>query len=540
MNLSTISIRTQLLALAGGLALMMMLVGLLGLSHHKSANAEFESVYKDRVVPLKQLKVAADMYAVNIVDTTHKVRNQNIPWGDGLRNIDDARAQLDREWKAYMSTYMDEEEKKLAGEAGMLMTTADQQVQRLKSIMQAQNAEALADFATHDLYPAIDPISNKISELVTLQLDRAQKGFENAQAAYIEARNMAIALLAIALLAGTAISLVIVGGIVAPLAQATEAAQRIARGDLTRPVEVSGSNETGRLLSAIREMQQKLGQMVTHINRSVEQVTSSAQQLAAASQQVSSSSEQQSEATAAVAAAVEELTTSIEQVSGNAEDAEHKAAESGSLSQLGARQVHEATEEMSRIATSVGETAAQMGNLGEQAQQISRIADVIKDVADQTNLLALNAAIEAARAGEQGRGFAVVADEVRKLAERTTSSAKEITVMISSIQEHTSQATASMNIGNKRVVEGVALAELAGDSMRQISASLSGVVHAVTDIASALSEQKIASSEIARNVEQISHMTEENSMAVAEVASAAERLKSLATELDQSVAEFRT
>jgi methyl-accepting chemotaxis protein len=152
--------------------------------------------------------------------------------------------------------------------------------------------------------------------------------------------------------------------------------------------------------------------------------------------------------------------------------------------------------EMTRIAQNVNETAQQMATLSEQSQQISSIANVIKEVADQTNLLALNAAIEAARAGEQGRGFAVVADEVRKLAERTTTSAQEISSMIASIQSHTDQATATMQQGNQRVTEGVALAGRAGESMRLISEGSRGVVHAVTGISSSLREQRSTSSDM--------------------------------------------
>ncbi len=539
MRLNNISIRSQLYFLSGLLLALMLAVGGLGILHLQAANKEFASVFKDRVIPLQQLKVVADMYAVNIVDTTHKTRNQNLTWAQGIGNVEEAQGKLASSWNDYKLSYMDADEKKLADEAEALMKVADQGVARLKDIMRTQDSEQIASFSIHELYPAIDPISAKISELVDLQLKRAEAGYHHAEEEYVAARNQALGLLLCALVLGIWASHLIMTAIGRPLVVATQAAQRIAGGDLTQTVELHGDNEIGKLLVAIGEMQAQLVQMIRHIHHGVAQVSSAAVQLAAASQQVSASSEQQSEATASVAAAVEELTVSIDHVADGAENAERMAALSGKISGAGGQQVHEATEEMARIAESVNETAQQIGELGAQAQQIDSIVGVIKDVAEQTNLLALNAAIEAARAGEQGRGFAVVADEVRKLAERTTNSAQEITSMVGSIQAHTGLAVSSMEKGSKRVAEGVVLTERAGQSMQEISSSSSAVVGAVTDIANALQEQKAASSEIARNVEHIAQMTEENSAAVSEVASAANQMEKLSFELQQAVAGFR-
>jgi len=201
--------------------------------------------------------------------------------------------------------------------------------------------------------------------------------------------------------------------------------------------------------------------------------------------------------------------------------------------------VEETVAGMRKIAVVVGKSAETVKELGKSSDQIGEIVTVIDDIADQTNLLALNAAIEAARAGEQGRGFAVVADEVRKLAERTTKATKEIAGMIKKIQADTAGAVSSMQEGTRQVDQGIAMADKAGNSLKEIVQVSQKVTDMVMQIAAASEQQSSASEQISQNVEAISTVTGQTASSTQQIARAAEDLNSLTDNLQQLVGHFR-
>jgi len=152
------------------MAVVMIVVGAIGLFLAKTSNDGLDTVYKDRVICLQQLKVISDMYAVNIVDTSHKVRDGAVSWSDGVKNLVEARKRVADEWKEYTGTYLVPEEKKLVDETSLLMKSADEAVTRLSGIFDRKDKEALTRFTATVLYPAIDPLTDKISKLSDLQL----------------------------------------------------------------------------------------------------------------------------------------------------------------------------------------------------------------------------------------------------------------------------------------------------------------------------------------------------------------------------------
>ncbi|MEH0071019.1 MCP four helix bundle domain-containing protein [Pannonibacter sp. Pt2-lr] len=134
------------------------------------------TIVEDRIIPMEQLKAVADMYAVNIVDTAHKVRAGSVSWEDGLRNVNAALETIESRWNAYAATYMVPEEQQIAREISAAQLRAGPAIARLLAILAAKDMAALDAYVSRDLYPAIDPIGEPVALLVDLQIRVAQQG----------------------------------------------------------------------------------------------------------------------------------------------------------------------------------------------------------------------------------------------------------------------------------------------------------------------------------------------------------------------------
>lgn len=169
------TISQRLLALFSLLTAGMLLIGALGLLSVGEGNQRLHTVYSDSVVPLQQLKEVTDAYALLIVSRTQKMRDGAMSFEAGLSDIEAAQALIHRHWQGFSaSRLMAEEEKKLIVATNQLMLESGLAITRLKEILAAKNASALASFAATELYPAVDPIIDKLNQLSALQGHKAK------------------------------------------------------------------------------------------------------------------------------------------------------------------------------------------------------------------------------------------------------------------------------------------------------------------------------------------------------------------------------
>ncbi|EMJ9773717.1 Tar ligand binding domain-containing protein [Morganella morganii] len=298
--------------------------------------------------------------------------------------------------------------------------------------------------------------------------------------------------------------------LILPMNHFLESIQHIAKGNLIRPIYVTGSYEIKKLSETLRDMQNELSKTVSDVRDGANAIYSGASEIAAGNNDLSSRTEQQAASLEETAASMEELTATVRQNADNARQASQLALTASETAERGGKVVDDVVDTMRGI--------------GDSSKKIADIISVIDGIAFQTNILALNAAVEAARAGEQGRGFAVVAGEVRNLAQRSAQAAREIKTLIED------------SVG--RVDAGAVLVERAGETMDEIVSAITRVTDIMSEIASASDEQSRGIDQVGVAVTEMDRVTQQNAALVEQSAAAAASLEEQASRLTQAVSVF--
>lgn len=367
---------------------------------------------------------------------------------------------------------------------------------------------------------------------------------------------------------GTVIALFTSYIIAKPLKELTLAANKMAAGDLTEQRINSRSNdEIGDLARSFIKMQQNVKEIIEQVHTtanqvadlseelstSVEQTSQSTEHITLSMQSVAASAENQSKSMEETVQIVEDMSVSAKQIAASSQDVAATVTHTSNISLDGNKAIQQTIGQMNSINTTVEHVAQTVRDLGEQAQHIGRIVEVITGIAGQTNLLALNAAIEAARAGEQGKGFAVVANEVRKLAEESTASGKQIAEYITSIQQKISLVIESMEQGTKEVAMGIEVVNTAGRSFEEVRISVEDVsqqinlvTHSANQMAAGVEHVVKAMNVISTAAEQsvsgtqtVSAATEEQVASMEEITASSTYLYKMAETLQLLVSKFK-
>ncbi|KGR81956.1 methyl-accepting chemotaxis protein [Lysinibacillus odysseyi] len=371
-----------------------------------------------------------------------------------------------------------------------------------------------------------------------------------------------------AITAGIIIAVLFSRSVAKPVKAVSEHMEIMATGDLRQEVFAKARNdEIGGLVTNMKSFQMNLKRTLTDVSVSAAEVSSYSEELASASKEVaigsqqiantmeelSSGAERQIDAAAELVFLMNEYSNKMQDTNTRSVELQKLTTRVVDFAKDGKVQINRSNEQMTSIYHVVEETKKKMDKLDNQTKDIASFVAIIKDVADQTNLLALNASIEAARAGEHGKGFAVVAEEVRKLADQTAAAVEEITVIMQTIQQESTDVNQSLDKGYSEASAGSAQLQTTADTFHAIDEAMQRVADnillVITNIGNmaaetqtinaAIQEISAITEEASAGIEETTATTVQSSELINEVSSGSERLAALATELDTLVKQYK-
>ncbi|PTN11403.1 methyl-accepting chemotaxis protein [Nitrosomonas aestuarii] len=506
------TIKSRLIMMIGTLSLLLVSIGGIGLYGIDQSNQGLKTVYEDRTVPAVDLATVLDrmqrtrlnaVVAANLrSDAAAKERTQMTMERD---------AEIDNVWKKYIVTTLTAEEEKFANTFTRQWEVYKESRDRTMMHAMAGNFDAAIENANGDAAPKFDAVHETIFDLITLQGRVAAQEYAQAQDNFNNIFMISSVSIVMGVILAVVIGIMLIRTIVGSINEAVSVANAVASGDLTSRIEVSSNNETGRLMHALKQMNDNLVELVGKVRTGTDSIFTASSEIASGNSDLSQRTEEQASSLEETASSMEELTSTVRQNADNARQANQLASGASEVAVKGG--------------AVVGQVVQTMSAINDSSKKIVDIISVIDGIAFQTNILALNAAVEAARAGEQGRGFAVVATEVRTLAQRSAAAAKEIKELISD--------------SVSKVEDGTKLVDEAGATMNEIVNAVKRVTDIMAEISAASQEQSSGIEEVNQAVTQMDEVTQQNAALVEEAAAAAESMQEQAQNLLQAVSLFK-
>ncbi len=516
MAFKDLSVRTKLAVNFGALALLLLATAAGGLAALSAANDRFSDYVNGlnaRALMAEHMRTAVDRRAIaarNLVIAT-RPEDSDAEHAAVLRAHQDVKTRLDRlgEMLAAAPDATDGDRALLAQLQQVEGRYAPVALQIVALAREQRRDEAIVRIM-EQCNPLLKELVEASQRFVASTEERAAALVADARASFERQRTLLAVFCSLAVAAALLMAWRVTMTLTRRLQQAVAVADRIAGGDLTAVVEVPAQDETGRLLLALRQMQDRLAGLVATVRSNAVEVAAASGEIADGNHDLSRRTEQQAAALQQTAASMEQLGSTVQHNADNARNADRLAAEASGVATRGGGVVHQVVETMQGIRQS--------------AARIGDITGVIDSIAFQTNILALNAAVEAARAGEQGRGFAVVAAEVRSLASRSAAAAKEIKQLIAESTE--------------QVERGSELVGTAGATMEEVVAAVQRVSALMAEISAATDQQSQGMQQVGESVALMDQTTQQNA-ALVEESAAASGLRRQADQLVQAVSVFR-
>ena len=321
--------------------------------------------------------------------------------------------------------------------------------------------------------------------------------------------------------------------------KALAAAESVATGDLTHPIEITSNDSVGKLLGAIKNMTRSLNDLISQVSESGIQVTRSATQISSSSRQLEATMTQQAASTSEITVTAQEIATTADELARTVEQVATMANDTATVAGDGQQQLTQMETTIRQLAEATESIAAKLGLINDKANNINNVVTTITKVAEQTNLLSLNAAIEAEKAGEYGAGFAVVSREIRRLADQTAVATLEIESMVQDMQSAVSTGVMEMDKFSQNINQGVNDVQTISSQINLIIEQIKGLTPQFEMASKGMDTQSQRGQQIRAAMEQLNDTSQQTFGAVQESNQSISQLNQVVQNLQQEISRFK-
>jgi methyl-accepting chemotaxis protein len=369
--------------------------------------------------------------------------------------------------------------------------------------------------------------------VIEVSMDRSRYA-----AALAGARNTAFLVAGLALVLGLGLAAATARHMAHRIGRLAQAVERVAGGDLARPVEASGSDEIGQLAQAVERMRQSLHNLVGGVRSHAMAAIGSIHEIDGAVEGQAATSSEMSASVAEITSTMEELSASSTQISEHSKSVVEIANQTWEQSKRGADAMDLVMTKMTDIQHDNEHSLREILELGSRSKEISKVMSIINTIADQTKLIAFNAALEAASAGEAGRRFGVVAAEIRRLADSVTDSTGEIEAKVAQIQDSISRLVITSEKGGAGITDGMVATSNTAALLAEMVDAARQTTSAAQQISLSTQQQKTASGQVVVALREIVTASAHTAQSLSRIREVSHDMTRLSGELGQRVQSF--
>lgn len=560
----------------GIILVILLVVGFTGLMAFKQLTDVTHEIYEERLMAVSTMtKLSAQFEQLNST-VAGALMSNTLVTEHQIENINQLLSQTQHVVQEIMTNY--EQYEILEQDAKTFQIIWDGYVAELKEIVELLTKADESIGRTTGISLAITSYNQQMTtkimglnkfldEWVAHQDQLAQESYERAKAVETSVSILQMVLIVVAIVTAILVGWLVAQSIVRPLKAVVNAADALAQGQLNQRVNLQQKDELGMMAASFNKMAEQFHSLISRLEQTVSKVREHTNQLqesssttlratetiAASATEISRSSDEQMAQAQTMAQTVDEMARGLEHIVENVEEVLRYSNDTTFDVQKGQERVDQAVHQMRTIGDSSKETVQLMNKLESYSQNISKITEMIQNVASQTNLLSLNAAIEAARVGEAGRGFAVVAQEIRKLSDEASAAAKEIDQQLQQIQQEISRAAAKIENNEKQVHAGVETINQVEQVFHNIQKAMQQLSGRIEEVSGTIEEMAAGSQQISSGMNQLTENIETHLQAVKETADSVQTqtasmqqvdavshsLQSVAKELEEQLKAFQ-